>query len=75
MSKKDDQIFTKEDEIAFKKAYIINFLAAYDVQHYQENCYRGWKNRNGPPVEDAKCMADYAWDQWVELVGFPDDST
>ena len=62
------QLFNSADEIAFKRQYVISFLAAYDVAHFAANCGRGWKSHK-PPVEDAQALADSAWSEWCRTIG------
>ena len=61
-------LFRFDDEMTFKRQYAIQFLASLDAVNYQDNCHRGWKTHK-PAVEDAKHLADKAWDEWKETIG------
>lgn len=61
-------LFRFDDEMTFKRQYAIQFLTALDAMNYQDNCYRGWKTHR-PAVEDAKHLADKAWEEWKETIG------
>lgn len=53
----------------FNEQYIIGFLTAYAAVHYVEHCQNGWpESAKIQPVEDAKCLADEAWEQYQEAV-------
>jgi hypothetical protein len=67
----EDKLFDRSDRKEFKKAFAIAWLAAYEANEYTNNCHRGWKN-HAMPVEDAECLADRAWDQWVDVNGVND---
>ena len=55
------------DEARFKEQFIAAFLATWVAQNYGECCYRGTQERlEHPPVEDAKFLADAAWDEIKE---------
>lgn len=61
-------MFKITDELEFKKAFAINFMAAKEAVDYQNNCTNGWTGHT-VAVEDAEYMADRAWDNWVESIG------
>lgn len=61
-------LFRLDDEMTFKRQYAIQFLASLDAVNFQDNCHRGWKTHR-PAVEDAKCLADKAWEEWKETIG------
>lgn len=67
MSRKD--LFTQADERDFKRQFVLNFLASYEVENYQDNCHRGWLKDRKMPVEDAAFLAKQAWRDWVEIIG------
>jgi hypothetical protein len=47
----------------FKEKFIIIFLATWSANNYESGCYNGiFKN---PPVEDAECLADQAWGEYL----------
>lgn len=46
----------------FIQSYMGVFLASYAALNYDRNCIKGWPNRE-QPVEDAKCLAEEAWQQ------------
>jgi hypothetical protein len=52
----------KIDKEDFIERYVIAFLAAYEAEHYVENCQQGWLS-DEQPIEDAYCLADNAWNQ------------
>ncbi len=51
------------DEVAFKTAYIANFLATYMAINYDMDCMNGHptKRYENQPVEDASFNANCAW--------------
>ena len=63
-------LFTPDDEREFKRQFVIKFLAAYEAESYDQNCRTGWKARHTMAVEDAQNLAEEAWRNWVEVVGF-----
>jgi hypothetical protein len=65
---KPKKLFAASDEFEFKRQFAIQWLAAIEAVNYQDNCYRGWKGHK-PPVEDAKHLADRAWEEWKETIG------
>jgi hypothetical protein len=65
---KPKKLFAASDEIEFKRQFAIQWLAAIEAVNYQANCHRGWKGHK-PPVEDAKNLADRAWEEWKETIG------
>lgn len=55
-------LFSYSDEIEFKKKFVIDFLATWVANNYNDACQRGdHKRLENPPVEDAKELADSAW--------------
>ena len=63
-------LFSKSDEAAFKKQYVIQFMATYQAVTYQNNCAKGWANHSQVmPIEDAETLANEAWDQLVKTIG------
>ncbi len=71
-----DKLFSQKDELAFKQAYAIQFMAAYTASKYDE--YNGGSKHyelNHPPVEDAYWLADYAWDEWKKILGLNNRAT
>lgn len=60
--------FRNDDEMTFKRQFAIQWLAAMEAVNYLENCHRGWKGHR-MAVEDAKFLADKAWDEWKETNG------
>ena len=63
------KLFTADDELRFKQAFAINFMASLEAVNYEDNCRRGWKGHRVHSVEDAQHMATKAWDEWVETIG------
>lgn len=61
-------LFRYDDEMMFKRTFAIQFMASLDAVNYQDNCYRGWKGHK-PAVEDAKHLAEKAWEEWKETIG------
>jgi hypothetical protein len=61
-------LFRDVDEIEFKRLFVVHWLAAMEAANYQNNCSNGWKNHS-IPVEDAKDLADKAWDEWNDKIG------
>lgn len=49
------------DKQTFITQYIASFLASYAAFRYDHNCSYGKKNHH--PVEDAKFLAEEAWEQ------------
>lgn len=68
MSNVQKFLFRGEDELMFKRQFAIQFLASLDAGTYLDNCTSGWK-RHFQPVEDAKFLADKAWEEWREKIG------
>lgn len=58
--------FSEQD---FKSQYIAAFLGAYMAGRYDSDCMNGHPNNpyDNQPVEDAKFLADCAWDQLKAL--------
>lgn len=56
------------DAVRFKEVYIATFLATRVALQYDEFCFRGEAHKLGrhQPVEDAKQLADDAWDEIIE---------
>ena len=61
--------FEPHHESEFKRNFITQFLAAKEAINYQDNCYKGWKGHK-LGVEDAEFLANKAWEEWVETIGF-----
>lgn len=62
------------DRDRFIEQFIAVFCATYMAQRYQEFCFTGWTDEKcKPPVEDAKHLAECAWEEMVEQ-GIADDS-
>lgn len=65
--KMNEELFkqTDEDELHFKRQFAIQFLASWSATHFTEYCARGMQEELAmPPVEDAKYLAQTAWDHW-----------
>lgn len=55
----------------FIDAYVVQFLAAWTAQHYEDYCSRGLHNElESPPIEDAIFLAEKAWERLVQFPGF-----
>lgn len=56
------------DKVAFKTAYMAQFLATYMAINYDNDCMDGHeRNRHdNQPVEDASYLANLAWEQIQE---------
>lgn len=67
MLEEPKSLFKKEDEISFKKQFVINFLAATVARQWDINAAAPGLKK--PPVEDAEVLAQAAWDYWVEVQG------
>lgn len=67
------------NESQFKAAYITQFLASYMASRYDSDCMNGHPNEpyNHQPIEDARFLADKAWEQLQnhtqELMTIPDN--
>lgn len=61
-------LFRAEDKLEFKRQFAIQWLAAREAVEYERNCARGW-SRHTMPVEDARSLADKAWENWCEHIG------
>lgn len=61
-------LFTADDEREFKRSFAIQCMAALEAVNYDQHCYNGWKGHR-LPVEDSACLAEKAWDDWVEVIG------
>lgn len=53
----------------FIAAYMANFLASYMALRYEDDCLRGHEGEpyNHQPVEDARHLAECAWQQMQDL--------
>ena len=55
-------------EELFKTQFIASFLAAWVANHYDMACARGEHDKlSNPPVEDARFLADEAWQRLQEV--------
>jgi hypothetical protein len=63
--------FRSDEELIFKRQFVIQFLASHEAENFDRNSsVYGWKNHQERiPVEDAACLAQRAWDRWVEVIG------
>jgi len=50
------------DRHDFINGYIGAFLASYAAVNYISNCQHGWPDKT-QPVDDARCLAEEAWEQ------------
>lgn len=62
------QLFSKSDELQFKRQFAIQWLASIEAVNYANNCARGWVNHS-MAVEDAEYLATKAWEEWKEKIG------
>ncbi len=53
------------DKKTFTQNYMVSFLASFAAQEYVANCQKGWPTKT-QPVEDARLLAEEAWDQLAE---------
>lgn len=52
----------------FIKLYIINFISSYTAKNYDSYCSQGrHQDLNKPPLEDARFLAEKAWEAAQEL--------
>lgn len=71
-----ESVFSAEYEGDFKRLFVIQFLAAYVANNFQEACVTGrHQSLREPPVEDANHLAKAAWEHYVHLVGLAEVST
>jgi hypothetical protein len=65
----NDTLFRSEDERAFKQQFVTQFLASWTAVHYADFCSRGMQEAlEKPPVEDAACLAQKAWEEWCVMM-------
>ena len=70
-----DQLFHASDARDFKRQFAIQYMAAYVAGRTDECCSRGQhESLRNPPVEDARHLAECAWEKWVEHVGLCEES-
>lgn len=62
------QLFRAADEKQFKRLYVIQFLACRDAVNFEKNCALGWRHHK-LQIEDAQCLADMAWQEWMNTIG------
>lgn len=63
-------LFSADYEDDFKRLFVIQFLSSYVANNFQEACVTGrHQSLRQPPVEDAKLLANAAWEHWVQLIG------
>ena len=69
-----DALFSKSDERTFKQQFAIQFMAAYIAGKNDFCCTHGRHDSlRNPPVEDARHLAECAWEKWIEHVGLSDE--
>jgi hypothetical protein len=68
MSDNRRELFHSSDEREFKRAFTIQFMAALEAVHYDQNCTHGWRDHR-VAVEDAAYMAEKAWADWLDIIG------
>ena len=61
-------LYRHDEGLLFKRQFAIQWLAAMEANSYLDNCHRGW-HEHSMAVEDAKVLADKAWDEWQDKVG------
>ena len=61
-------LFLSGDKLEFKRQFAIQWLAAREAVEYERNCARGWGGHT-MEVEDARSLADKAWEDWCEHIG------
>lgn len=58
------------NEKAFKDHFAATFLASWAAVNYDDACIRDQHERlNHPPADDAKFLADKAWEEWQKQCG------
>ena len=64
-----EPLFTEADELTFRKAFAVQFLASYCAVNYNDYCSRGMQDMQGkPPVEDAEFLSKEAWEHWKNIM-------
>jgi len=59
---------TNMTESTFKQIFIATFLASWCASNYEQYCMLGKQGElSKPPVEDAKHLADEAWQRIQEV--------
>lgn len=69
----DHKLFERHDELEFKKFFVIQFLASKEAQEYTANCQNGWEGHAQDLdylVDEARSLADQAWEAWDRTIGF-----
>jgi hypothetical protein len=62
------ELFGTDDEAAFKRQFVVQFLAAWTASNFNGYCARGMQESLcRPPVEDAVFLANAAWKQWAMI--------
>ena len=57
------------DEEEFKDLFVVQFLASWAANNYDDACRRGeHKKLERMPVEDAEYLADKAWERYEEEI-------
>lgn len=59
-------LFNADDEAMFKKQFVIGFLANIGAEKWKEGDFTDSKY----PVEDAQYLANKAWEDWKNIIGF-----
>lgn len=66
-----NKIFSERDETEFKKQFVTGFLSNWAVMNNDDYCARGLHDElRNPPVEDAKHLAECAWEKWGDVIGY-----
>lgn len=48
--------------------FVVTFLATWCANEYNDSCMNGQQERlNRPPVEDARFLAQKAWEHYQEI--------
>lgn len=58
-----DVLFRLDDEVEFKRQFVIQFLASYQGANYHRDTIKGG------PVRNARALADDAWTKWTKEIG------
>lgn len=57
------------NEQEFKRHFVATFLATWCANNYNDCCATGQHDMlSNPPVEDAKFLADEAWEKYREQI-------
>lgn len=65
-----DVLFRLDDEVEFKRQFVIQFLASYQAVRYDpESRFKLGACVQKQAIEDAKTLADDAWKKWIEVIG------